>query len=352
MRRGRRGTAGVFLVLCAVSACFFDLCKSQAAPALVQNQVTPTPDDAAMKMAKSLTEAKEAVVEDSVREVLQESDYRPKEEDSEEEEKARFRTMTDLLAWSVNATLNSGVSVNDTDSSSSNEPYNAASLDEILDIMDESVSETDLIKSALIVLVEEQEKGENMFDVERIITALKTLEELCHSIDNAQDLVLMEEAAVILTLLNSSSEEVRSHAAWTLATSMQNNPTVQQGLLQLGLFDKLVKLAVEDKSDGVRGKTLLALLSLADYDHGLRLFEKDERVVKILEGNVMKRRSSRVVRRALNMGEVLVRKSGSHWRVRLNVVGRMAERVMKESHDDGVRESAAQFVEALYSVDN
>lgn len=80
-------------------------------------------------------------------------------------------------------------------------------------------------------------------------------------------------------------------------------------------------------------------------------FNGTRRVVLVLEGSLKKRGSTRVVRRALNMGEVLVQKAGSIWRPKLITVGRAAEKVMRESSDEDVRESAARFVKALYSSD-
>lgn len=75
----------------------------------------------------------------------------------------------------------------------------------------------------------------------------------------------------------SSNSEVRSGAAWALATCMQNNLTVQRSLLQLGILDKLMSLALEDKNDGVRGKILFALICLAEYEDGRQLLEADDR---------------------------------------------------------------------------
>ncbi|KAJ8903201.1 hypothetical protein NDN08_004311 [Rhodosorus marinus] len=318
----------------------------QSAPMVVKIN-TPTPNAESIEMAESLTKAHQVEEEISTREVLIEVESSTPERD-EADADPEFRTMNDLLAWSVNATVGHKGTVNLGNLAAS---MNAASIDDLLDISAESSSAVEIMRATLSTLSNVQKMPEHKVNMEQVVEALQALEELCHNLDNANDLIEMDESVVIVNMLNSSSSDIRLNSAWTVATCMQNNPTAQSGMLGFGVFDKLVDLFLGDEQDAVRGKAIFALQCLAENETGRALFEKEPRTMQILEKAVQKQSSSRVLRRAFNMGEVLVRHRGGYWRPKMSKVAKAAERFMRDSSDRDVKESAANFVKTLYSED-
>lgn len=102
MREGVRLWGGLWLLL--VGLFLLDVARGQLAPVVVVTE-SPKPQDAAsIKMAESLTSAEEAQKEDSVREVLAETEEFIQGNDGVKSEK-ELKTMSDLLEWSVNAAI-------------------------------------------------------------------------------------------------------------------------------------------------------------------------------------------------------------------------------------------------------
>ncbi|XP_057754482.1 uncharacterized protein LOC130973825 [Arachis stenosperma] len=91
--------------------------------------------------------------------------------------------------------------------------------------------------------------------------ALQELLELVEPIDNANDLHKLGGLVVITQELNHSDPGIRTIAAWILGKASQNNPIVQQQVLELQVLSKLMKMV---KSDSVEeaNKALYAVSAL------------------------------------------------------------------------------------------
>ncbi|KAI4343469.1 hypothetical protein L6164_010813 [Bauhinia variegata] len=72
--------------------------------------------------------------------------------------------------------------------------------------------------------------------------ALQELLELVEPIDNANDLGKLGGLLAIKQELYNSDPDIRTIAAWILGKASQNNPVVQQQVLELGVLSKLMKM--------------------------------------------------------------------------------------------------------------
>mmetsp|Transcript_21905 Transcript_21905/g.89103 ORF Transcript_21905/g.89103 Transcript_21905/m.89103 type:complete len:187 (+) Transcript_21905:225-785(+) len=142
---GRVLICAVLMVLCL--ACIMDVGYGQSAPMVVKNN-TPTPNAESIEMAEILTKAHQVEEEISTREVLVEVESSTPERDGADT-MPEFRTMNDLLAWSVNATVGHNGTVNLGNMAAS---MNAASLDDLLDVSAESVSAVEIMRATLSTL--------------------------------------------------------------------------------------------------------------------------------------------------------------------------------------------------------
>ncbi|KAL3835764.1 hypothetical protein ACJIZ3_010500 [Penstemon smallii] len=73
--------------------------------------------------------------------------------------------------------------------------------------------------------------------------ALQELLILVEPIDNANDLHKLGGLTAVVTELNNPNPEIRSISAWILGKASQNNPVVQNQILELGTLAKLMEMA-------------------------------------------------------------------------------------------------------------
>ncbi|XP_057433488.1 uncharacterized protein LOC130726259 [Lotus japonicus] len=79
--------------------------------------------------------------------------------------------------------------------------------------------------------------------------ALQELLELVESIDNANDLNKLGGLSVVTQELNHSDPSIRAVAAWVLGKASQNNPIVQQQVLELGVLSRLIIMVKSDSTE-------------------------------------------------------------------------------------------------------
>ncbi|KAK9698997.1 hypothetical protein RND81_08G146500 [Saponaria officinalis] len=82
--------------------------------------------------------------------------------------------------------------------------------------------------------------------VEDRLRALEELLVLVEPIDNANDLGKLGGLSAVARQLDNVDPEVRKLAAWVLGKATQNNPAVQQQVLELGILAKLIKMVKSD----------------------------------------------------------------------------------------------------------
>jgi nucleotide exchange factor SIL1 len=91
--------------------------------------------------------------------------------------------------------------------------------------------------------------------------ALQELLILVEPIDNANDLSKSGGLRVVAGELNHDDTEVRKLAAWVLGKASQNNPFVQEQVLELGALTTLIKM-VNSSSTEEAVKALFAVSAL------------------------------------------------------------------------------------------
>ncbi|XP_061337756.1 hsp70 nucleotide exchange factor FES1 isoform X2 [Gastrolobium bilobum] len=91
--------------------------------------------------------------------------------------------------------------------------------------------------------------------------ALQELLELVEPIDNANDLNKLGGLLAVMRELNHSDPGIRTVAAWVLGKASQNNPIVQQQVLELGVLSRLINM-VKSNSIEEANKALYAVSAL------------------------------------------------------------------------------------------
>ncbi|MED6112064.1 hypothetical protein PIB30_058302 [Stylosanthes scabra] len=128
---------------------------------------------------------------------------------------------------------------------------------EIKEIMEKTrmPSDADLMKIAISDLNNISASLEDRY------RALQELLELVEPLDNANDLHKLGGLVVITQELNHSDPGIRTVAAWILGKASQNNPIVQQQVLELRVLSKLMNM-VKSKSLEEANKALYAVSAL------------------------------------------------------------------------------------------
>ncbi|KAL9230807.1 hypothetical protein vseg_006109 [Gypsophila vaccaria] len=101
-------------------------------------------------------------------------------------------------------------------------------------------SDAELMKIAI------DDLNNSSVSVEDRLRALEELLVLVEPIDNANDLGTLGGLDAIMRQLDNIDPEVRKLAAWVLGKATQNNPAVQQQVLELGILAKLIKMVKSD----------------------------------------------------------------------------------------------------------
>ena len=186
--------------------------------------------------------------------------------------------------------------------------------------------------------------------VNQRVNALLLLEDMCHSIDNGYDLTLRYVGGVstIVHALSDENEQIRATASWALATCAMNNGPVQNVSTSLGAVRTLVHLAGEDDNAVVRSRALLALNAVLEDEHAQAEFQKISTAVDVVRKALDDNTDVRAVRRALNLGELLVRADLSLWKTEFEAwdIPIRVERMLTH-RDVDIRESAARFISAM-----
>lgn len=102
--------------------------------------------------------------------------------------------------------------------------------------------------------------------------ALQELLILVEPIDNANDLNKLGGLTAVIKDLNNSNPEIRTISAWILGKASQNNPFVQNQILELGTLAKLMEMAHSEFTEEAT-KALYAISALTRNNlEGQRLF--------------------------------------------------------------------------------
>ncbi|XP_059810197.1 hsp70-binding protein 1 isoform X1 [Hypanus sabinus] len=144
--------------------------------------------------------------------------------------------------------------------------------DALSDVFNGHLDEIKQLKDCLEILKEMPEDDGG--DDERRWNALDTLADLCENLDNAGDFCkLAGMQLVVSSFLECPDPELRWRTAHLIGTCSQNNPFVQEHVLNLGTMPKLLDLLNSDNNDMVRIKALFAISCLVrEQEAGLREF--------------------------------------------------------------------------------
>ncbi|XP_062918428.1 hsp70-binding protein 1 isoform X3 [Mobula hypostoma] len=144
--------------------------------------------------------------------------------------------------------------------------------DALSDAFNGHLDEIKQLKDCLEILKEMPE--DDTGDDERRWNALDTVADLCENLDNAGDFCkLAGMQLVVSNFLECLDPELRWRTAHLIGTCSQNNPFVQEHVLNLGTMPKLLDLLNSDNNDMVRIKALFAISCLVrEQEAGLREF--------------------------------------------------------------------------------
>lgn len=101
-------------------------------------------------------------------------------------------------------------------------------------------SDAELMKTAI------DDLNNSSISFEDCLRALEELLILVEPIDNANDLNKLGGLAAVIKQLDHDEPDVRKLAAWVLGKASQNNPIVQQQVLDFGILAKLMKMVRSD----------------------------------------------------------------------------------------------------------
>ncbi|XP_067875711.1 hsp70-binding protein 1 isoform X2 [Heterodontus francisci] len=144
--------------------------------------------------------------------------------------------------------------------------------DALSDVFHGQLDELKQIKECLQILNATSEGDTN--EDGRRCNALDTVADLCENLDNAGDFCkLAGMQMVVENFLECPDPELRWRTAHLIGTCSQNNPFVQEHVLNLGTMPKLLELLNSDNSDMVRIKALFAVSCLVrEQEAGLLEF--------------------------------------------------------------------------------
>ncbi|KAK3060567.1 hypothetical protein LTS18_008249 [Coniosporium uncinatum] len=173
----------------------------------------------------------------------------------------RDEGLNNLLKWSIE---NSSASQDP--SAAPREPTQAArGLDpQTLAALMGGPSDADLMRESMTAIVSPD------VDLENKLVAFDNFEQLIENLDNANNMEALGLWAPLVQQLRHEDGDMRRMACWCVATAVQNNEKSQERLLATGAVLTLMNLALEDSTQAVRKKAILALSSTArNYQPGL-----------------------------------------------------------------------------------
>ncbi|XP_032869361.1 hsp70-binding protein 1 isoform X2 [Amblyraja radiata] len=144
--------------------------------------------------------------------------------------------------------------------------------DALSDVFNGQVDEVKQLKDCLQILNETP--GDDAVEEERRWNALDMVSDLCENLDNARDFCKLSGMRVVVdSFLECADAGLRWRTAHLIGTCSQNNPFVQEHVLQLGILPKLLDMLNNDNSDLVRIKALFAVSCLVrEQEAGLQEF--------------------------------------------------------------------------------
>ncbi|KAF2836979.1 putative Hsp70 nucleotide exchange factor fes1 [Patellaria atrata CBS 101060] len=125
-------------------------------------------------------------------------------------------------------------------------------------------SDADLMREAMAAIQSPE------LDLENKLVAFDNFEQLIENLDNANNMEQLGLWMPLVEQLKHEEAEMRRMAAWCIGTAVQNNLKSQERLLTLSAYPTLIDLGMNDESEPVRKKAILALSSgVRNFQPGL-----------------------------------------------------------------------------------
>lgn len=174
----------------------------------------------------------------------------------------RIRNLQGLLKWSAQYDSGNGSEAVQSDIDPERKEY----LNEVLNSLgSNAVDEMNRIFRVMSMNVSDEEIANNGQAADELnnvkVEALESLQDLIEDIDNATDFVKVGGATVCDQALDHPHEQIAFMAITCLASAAQNNPSVQEDLVRIGILDKFVKMLSSDSSSGILKEKLLRGIS-------------------------------------------------------------------------------------------
>ncbi|KAK3250307.1 hypothetical protein CYMTET_28944 [Cymbomonas tetramitiformis] len=216
---------------------------------------------------------------------------------------------------------------------------------------DQVIDEVSVMKQINGFLSKEAEEGVSEAElVETKEELLEELQDIVDSIDRARDLTSIGGFPVLMELLSSRHEGLRWRSAEVIATSVQNNPPVQQWALDQAALPALICLC-SDPVETCKVKALLALSCLIrGHEPAQNAFRESEGLQLLCK--LVTSEDTKVGRKAVQLLRHLLRDNVSEYQaaVDLNLLDSL--RNLVASSDMMVREQALQLLLECCSQDN
>ncbi|KAF2097437.1 putative Hsp70 nucleotide exchange factor [Rhizodiscina lignyota] len=163
--------------------------------------------------------------------------------------------LNNLLKWGIE---NSAASRDDSSARVNTDPPRTAGSGlspEALAALLGGPSDADRMRDAMVAILSPE------VDLENKLTAWDNFEQLIENIDNANNMEQLGMWTPLVKELDNTEAECRRMACWCIGTAVQNNIKAQERLQAHDAIPKLVELSIEDETQAVRKKAILALSS-------------------------------------------------------------------------------------------
>lgn len=125
---------------------------------------------------------------------------------------------------------------------------------------------------AELMLIAIADLNNSSISLEDRLRALNELLILVEPIDNANDLNKLGGLVAIIRELNNSEPEIRTASAWILGKASQNNPLVQNQVLELGVLSKLLNMVKSNFTEEAIKALYAVSAVIRNNAHGQELF--------------------------------------------------------------------------------
>ncbi|XP_020208639.1 nucleotide exchange factor SIL1 isoform X2 [Cajanus cajan] len=187
----------------------------------------------------------------------EESDPPPPTDDSDSDSDGGFSSLDGMLQWAISHSDPGKLK----ESAEAQQRLSASDLQKRQIEIKETLEKIKMPSDGELMKIAVRDLNNVSTSLEDRHRALQELLELVEPIDNANDLNKLGGLLAVTKELNHSDPGIRTVAAWVIGKASQNNPNVQQQILEFGVLSRLMKM-VKSNSIEEANKALYAVSAL------------------------------------------------------------------------------------------